>query len=212
MDGACRAFARLVHFIVTSTPIMMKATMQDKATVVSLLSEAFEGNKSVNYIVRQDGKRLERIRSLMEYSFLTCLDSGKVYLSDDGRCCALVLFPDRKRTTLKSILRDLTLIFSVTGLGSVFKVLRRESLIKKRYPADKKMYYIWFMGCDPVFQGRGLGTAMLSFLLEDAARMNRTVYLETSTERNITWYQKLGLSIYSKLDFGYVLYCFRKEN
>jgi hypothetical protein len=191
---------------------MMKATMKEKAAVVSLLSHAFEGNKSVNYIVRQDNKRSARLRALMEYSFLTCLDFGKVFLSEDGRCCALVLFPDRKRTSFRPLWRDIKLIFSVTGVCSVFKVLRRESLIKKQYPAGLKMYYIWFIGCDPAFQGRGLGTTMLCLLLSDAQRMNRPVYLETSTERNIPWYQRAGLEIYSTLDFGYPLYCFRKEN
>lgn len=100
---------------------MIKAKKKDKSVVVQILSQSFKNNKSVNYIVRQDHKLLSRRERLMEYSFLTCMDFGDVFLSEDRQCCALVLFPDRKRTTLTSIWRDMKLIFSVAGVGAVPK-------------------------------------------------------------------------------------------
>lgn len=185
---------------------MIKATIMDKSDVVQILSRSFSDNKSVNYIVRQDSKRDLRISSLMEYSFLTCLDFGEVYLSEDGRCCALVMFPDRKRTTLRSIWRDVSLIFSVASIARQFKVLRREWLIKKRYPSKEDLYYIWFVGCEVESQGRGRGTQMMEFLLSEAEQMKRPVYLETSVERYVPWYQRFGFQVYDQLDLGYTLY------
>ncbi|NQX39079.1 Acetyltransferase (GNAT) family protein [Pedobacter steynii] len=185
---------------------MIKATKLDKSTVVRILSRSFQDNKSVNYIVRQDSGRLLRIDRLIEYSFLTCMDSGEIFLSEDEQCCALVLFPDRKKVTLNAIWRDLKLIFSVTGLRTVLKVLKRESLIKKQYPSGGELYYIWFVACTPESQGKGKGTRMMRFLLSEALSMKRPVYLETSTERNIRWYEGLGLHVYNQLDLGYTLY------
>lgn len=190
---------------------MIKATKEDEHAVTGILSRSFEKNRSVNYIVRQDDKRLERMRDLMKYSFRTCLDFGEVWLSEDRHCNALVLFPDRKTISFRSAWRDLKLIFIVTGIRSVFKVLKRESLIRQHYPCNH-IFYIWFVGCDPDFQGAGRGTAMMHFLLDEARRMGRTVYLETSSERNIPWYQKLGFQIYGELDFGYKLYLLRKQD
>jgi ribosomal protein S18 acetylase RimI-like enzyme len=185
---------------------MIKATKLDKSTVVRILSRSFQDNKSVNYIVRQDHKRCTRLDKLMEYSFLTCMDFGEVFLSHDRLCCALVLFPERKRTTFTTIWRDISLVFSVSGLSALSKVLKRESLIKKHYPSDRELYYIWFVGCIPESQGKGHGTQMMEFLFSDAQQTNRPIYLETSVQRNVSWYTRLGLQLYHQLDLGYTLY------
>ncbi|TCD03158.1 GNAT family N-acetyltransferase [Pedobacter psychroterrae] len=190
---------------------MRNATLNDKSAVVRILSQSFQDNKSVNYIVRQDERIVDRIRGLMEYSFHCCLDFGRVFIAEDGNACALVLFPDRKRTSLSSILRDLKLVFKVIGLGALLKVIRRESLIKRRYTASREVYYLWFIGVLPEWQGRGSGTQLIEEVLLEASRMNRPVYLETSTERNLSWYGGLGFELYDQLDLGYQLYFFRKR-
>ena len=61
---------------------MIKAEIVDKALVVQLLTQAFEDNRSVNYIVLNDDKRTERIAALMDYSFDMCSLFGEVWLSD----------------------------------------------------------------------------------------------------------------------------------
>lgn len=142
----------------------------------------------------------------MEYSFLTCMDFGEIFLSEDRQCCALVLFPEQKRTTLNTICRDLKLVFSVTGLAAIPKLLKRESQIKKYYPSGSNLYYIWFVGCMPESQRKGSGMLMMKFLLSEAGRMKRQVYLETSAVHNIRWYEKLGLYVYHQLDLSFTLY------
>ena len=94
---------------------MKKAEYKDKDLIVEILSKSFETNQSVNYIVKQDSKRLSRIKSLMGYSFEVCYSFGDVFLSDDNKACALVLYPDKKRTTIKSVLLDAKLILSCVG-------------------------------------------------------------------------------------------------
>lgn len=191
---------------------MIKATIEDKALVTEILCASFDDNLSVNYIVRQDDRRRLRVRRLMEYSFFSCLEFGEVYLSDDRACCALVMFPDRKRFSFAAMFRDLRLLFEVSGLTAVFKLLRRESLIKRRYPSDSLLYYIWFVGTLPGAQGKGMGTLMMNFLLAEASRMKRPVYLETSVLQNVAWYQRMGFSVYDTLELGYLLYFLRKLN
>jgi len=48
---------------------MINANPNDRALVVNLLAQSFDDNQSVNYIVKQDDKRIQRIRVLMDYSF-----------------------------------------------------------------------------------------------------------------------------------------------
>src|SRR6185312_1340531 len=76
---------------------MIKATYKDKDRVVDILAKSFDDNQSVNYIVKQDKKRNQRIRKLMVYSFDICYLYGEVFLADDKSGCALILFPDKKK-------------------------------------------------------------------------------------------------------------------
>jgi hypothetical protein len=78
---------------------MQKATGSNKALIVDILTKAFDDNKSVNYIIKQDERRIERTRELSSYSFEICLRFGEIFISEDKTACALMLFPGTKRTT-----------------------------------------------------------------------------------------------------------------
>ncbi len=183
---------------------MKEATLADKKKIVHILTKAFDDNSSVNYMVKQDEKRIERIKFLMNYSFDMCNKYGKVYLSEDENACALVLFPELKKDNFWTIGKDIKLIAKSIGFSNIFKALKRESLIKQAQLKDN-VYYLWFIGVDPSNQNKGLGSELLNGLVNEAKQMGRTVCLETSTKKNIPWYQKNGFEIYNNVDLGYEL-------
>ena len=86
---------------------MRKAIASDKSAVIEILSKSFSDNKSVNYVVKPDRKREVRMRGLMEYSFDMCHAFGQVWMSDDNQACALILFPEKKQTSLRTIWWDI---------------------------------------------------------------------------------------------------------
>lgn len=182
---------------------MRKATQNDKQKVVGILLEAFKKNKSVNYIA---GEKENKIRYLMEYSFESCMDTGEIFISDDGHACAMIQFQDRKKFSLKSTYLDIWLILKTIGIKNIPKALSRESFIKKHYPS-KPFTYLWFIGVTPEKQGNGSGSKMLKHILDYSKSLDRPVYLETSTEQNLPWYKKQGLEIYTVSDrFGFPFY------
>jgi len=189
---------------------MIRAEFKDKDRIVDILAASFDDNNSVNYIVKQDKIRKKRIRRLMEYSFDVCHSFGKVYLSDDKKGCALIVLPDKKKTTLPSILLDLKLIFTCIGLSNVKKAMSREAKIKKLQP-NERMCYLWFIGVDPLEQNKGVGSVLLSEIIDESKSDKRTICLETSTHRNLPWYQKFGFGIYNELDLGYKLFFLKKD-
>jgi len=189
---------------------MMTARYEDKKMVVGILTDAFDDNQSVNYVVRQDGKRKERIRRLMEYSFDVCYAFGKVLLSNDKKACALVVFPDQKKVTLRSALWDLKLVFSCTGLANARKVMRRETMIKKLQPKEP-MYYLWFIGVSAKEQHNGIGTLLLKEIIEESEKEKKVICLETSTLNNLPWYQRHEFVVYNKLNLGYPLFLLKRS-
>lgn len=189
---------------------MIKAKYEDKSLVVEILTSSFDDNKSVNYIIKQDSKRVERIKSLMDYSFEMCYRFGEVFLTDDKRGCALILMPDKKKTSLNSILLDVKFIFSGIGLSNVKKALTRETKIKQ-LQLKGLMYYLWFIGVSPNEQTQGIGSKLMAEVIEVGNSIQRPICLETSTLKNIPWYEKFGFKIYNELDLGYKLF-FMKNN
>ncbi len=189
---------------------MKLASPKDRQHVVNILASSFDDNKSVNYTIKQDSKRFERIKSLMEYSFDVCHLFGKVFLSDDRKGCALIVLPDKKRTTFKSLLLDLKLIFRCIGLANAKQVMAREAKIKKRQPREP-IYYLWFIGVQQGEQGAGIGTLLLHEIIEESQKDKRMICLETSTLKNIPWYQKFGFSIYNDLYIEYKLFFLKRD-
>ena len=190
---------------------MKKADQSKKALVIDILSESFDENKSVNYVVRQENHRKDRIKELMDYSFNVCNAFGEVWISDDEQACALILHPDRKKTTLSTLLWDAKLALSVIGLKRIGAVMGRETKIKSFHPKEP-FIYLWFIGVKPELQNKGIGSRLLKEIIEDSDINKRPIYLETSTERNLPWYQNHGFKIFNSLDIKYTLYMLRRVN
>ncbi len=187
---------------------MKKATKADKKLIIDLLINAFETNKSVNYVVRQGNRRPAALRALMEYSYEMCALFGDVWLSEDRKACALVLYPQNKRGTIAAILLDIKLVLNAIGISGIKKAMARENRIKEKQPQEP-MYYLWFIGVNPEFQLQGIGSKLLQEVLDDAAQKKLPVYLETSTTENLSWYKRLGFEVYDQLELGYTLYFLR---
>ncbi|SDH53007.1 GNAT family N-acetyltransferase [Mucilaginibacter gossypii] len=189
---------------------MKKAEAADKALIIEILSRSFENNQSVNYIVKQDSSRINAIRALMDYSFEMCSLFGDVWLSDNHQACALVLYPQNKRATFKAILLDVKLIIKAIGLLGIKKTLNRESKIKAKQPKEP-MAYLWFIGVEPNQQHKGLGSKLLQEITNDATAKQLPVYLETSTIKNLPWYERFGFIVYSRLELSYNLFFLKRE-
>lgn len=189
---------------------MIKAKYSDKNLIVDILTNSFDTNQSVNYIVKQDQKRVQRVSLLMDYSFEVCYLFGDVFLSNDKKACALVIYPDKKKTNLKSILLDVKLILSSVGLKNIKKAIARESMINKIQSKELK-YYLWFIGVDPEYYNKGIGSILLDEIIEDSEHKKRPIYLETSMLKNLPWYEKFGFQIYHELDLSYKLFFLKRE-
>lgn len=122
----------------------------------------------------------------------------------------MILYPDKKKTTFKSILLDLKLILSCIGIENIKKALARESKIKQLQPKEL-MYYLWFIGVDTEHQNEGIGSILLEEIIKDSKHKQRPIYLETSTLKNLPWYKKFGFQLYNELELSYKLFFLKRE-
>lgn len=182
----------------------------NRITVVDILYHSFKENKSVDFVVKQDKRKDKRLRTLMEYSYYQGSRHGTIYLNENKTACAITLNSIKQKTTLKDIYWDLKLVVECIGITRVFKVLKRESLIKKNHP-NFKYVHLWYIGVLPNHQGKGLGGMLMTEIMNNASEKCLPIYLETSAERNFKFYENLGFTLTNiNSDLGYSLHIYLK--
>lgn len=190
---------------------MIKAKRQDKNLINEILTESFKNNKSVLFAVKNDKKEKERIKILIDYSIDFGHRFGEVFVSDDKKASCIVLYPEKIKPTFKfEVLWNISLAINVIGLANVMSVLKQQSAIKKHHPKES-FYHLWYIGVSPELQGQGKGSGLMNQVLEYLDSKPRPVYLETSTVRNIPWYQRFNFQIIDKLQFSYELNIMKRE-
>lgn len=181
---------------------MSQFTPHQYNRIVTMLEQAFDDNLSVNYVLKQDSKRKQRMHLLMQYTVFQGEQFGKVYLSEDENSCAVIIYPELKRTTLKSIIWDIRLAIGGIGIFNIHKVLQRQKLIYNARPIHD-VVHLWYIGVDPTQQGKGLGSKMLEQIKADH---EKPIFLETSNPRNFSFYESHGFELINELhDLGYPL-------
>ena len=75
--------------------------------------------------------------------------------------------------------------------GRTFAVVE---LLESNHPADPSQY-LWLLGVHPEAQGRGIGSALLSTVLERCDRDGTPAYLEATSPRNRSLYDRHGFVV-----------------
>lgn len=192
---------------------MIKAGKIHKERAIQILSACFDANKTVNYIVKQDAKRKERIRALMDYSFDMCLNAEQIYLTDDLNGVIIASHSDDKLPILEEAFLTVKFVLQVTGIEGIRRALKREHYIKSQHPEDEEFLYIWFMAVDKNAQGKGIGSSMVNEIIRMSNEEQISIYLETSSQANLKFYKKLGFEVYHVSDeslFGYELFFLKR--
>ncbi|MCH5684023.1 GNAT family N-acetyltransferase [Niabella sp. W65] len=146
----------------------------------------------------------------MAYSYEICSMFGQVLITEDESACALLLYPDKKRPSFKSVLLDIQLVFQCLGIKNIKKAANREALIKNLQPKEL-ITYLWFIGVDTDKQNKGLGSNLLKSIISESDQQGRILCLETSTLKNIPWYKKFGFEIYNEVDLTYHLFFLKRK-
>lgn len=187
------------------TKCMKKATYQDREKAVDILCKAFIDiliPNSINFVINKSGNRYSRLKALMEFQFDLSMLDGNVFLSDDYKGC--ILYLDKTEFSFKKLLLEIKLLFACIGVSNMFKVLRREKLLKNFHPKEK-FIHLWLMAVIPNEQGNGIGTKLLNESLEFYT--GKLIYIETTTAENRAFYTQNGFTIFHEtFELNYPLY------
>lgn len=164
---------------------MRKATIIDKQLVSEILLSAFlplKESNSINLVVKQDEKRIERMQILMEYLFEKAFCFGEVFISKNNKACILLKYTDKEKPTLKTILLNIKLVHKCIGIGRVFEVLKRQRLVNKNYPKEKHIRPI-IMGVKKECKGNGTAARLMIKVKNKFKNNQLPIIIDTASEK-----------------------------
>ncbi|MEV5318367.1 GNAT family N-acetyltransferase [Streptomyces sp. NPDC052687] len=166
----------------------------DRDMVVRLLDAAFREDPVSRWVFPgEDYLRATHHRLMAAFTDIV-LDAGRIDVTEDGSACALWLSvpaagpageghddgPAQVREAVDPANERVELIGRLTG---------------EIHPAGRAHAYLWMIGVAPDRQGEGLGTALLTPVLDRCDREGLPAYLEASNAGSRRLYERLGFTV-----------------
>ncbi len=170
----------------------------DVPTLTERLVRAFADDPVANFMFAGD-----RRRRLGLHSFFTSqinrqyLPGGHVYTTEDLAGAAVWGSPDRHRNGLTELLQLLPTAPFLVSARAV-RALRLLFEVDSLHPKEPH-WYLATLGTAPERQGQGVGAALLQPALALADRDGMPAYLESSKERNVSFYARFGFEVVEEL-------------
>ncbi|CAM5463593.1 GNAT family N-acetyltransferase OS=Streptomyces alboniger OX=132473 GN=CP975_23945 PE=4 SV=1 [Streptomyces alboniger] len=166
----------------------------DRADVVRLLDEAFMRDPVSCWVFPGEEHRLRTHGALMGAFFDLALAEGHVDVTEDGAAAALwwsvpaggaAADDGQHGEDGPALLRQ-----AVDPANERVELIGR--LTDASHPADRAHQYLHMIAVRPDRQGEGLGTALVTAVLERCDREGGHAYLEASNVRSRDLYERLG--------------------
>ena len=126
--------------VIAQTFFMLKAEKIHKERTLELLAEVSIKIKSVNWIVKQDKRRKEQIRHLIDYAFDICIAAEQIYLTDDQNGVIISSMSDDKLPFLEEAWLTARFLINVTGLDGIGKSPAERKYVTSFSSAGSRIY------------------------------------------------------------------------
>ncbi|WP_216216136.1 GNAT family N-acetyltransferase [Amycolatopsis aidingensis] len=175
----------------SSSPDVRLATEADVPRAVATLGRAFDELAFTRHIIAAD-RHAERLHEFQELLVRLGLRHGRVWVGAEGAAVAVWTTPETANA--EAAFADLGPRFAAIAGDRAPAQANAEAVMEPHRPKEPA----WFLastGVEPGQQGRGLGTAVLRPGLEEADRVGVPAFLETSVQRNLGFYRRLGFEV-----------------
>lgn len=176
---------------------LRKAELSDKEKVVKIICESFNTNPHVNYILKNDEKREQRLGALSEYAFYFGMRRDGVYLTDDGQGVSIIFEYNKVTINLYDFWCQLILVLKCFTMSRAYWVYKLEKQIKLNRASNVNFLYLWFFGVTNETLGTSNGRDMMKFIFDMSLKKKMPIYLETSLRRNSVIYKRYGFEEYN---------------
>jgi len=168
------------------------------------LGQAFESDPMFQWLFPDPATRPESCRELTRVPLLYGHRFGRVMESNDAKAVAIWIPPDRPISMIGLIRSAMLAMPFHIGFGPFARFLGANMVMDRFHQkyAPEPHWYFFALGVAPELQGRGLGTALITEGLQRADKDGCPAYLETSSERNVAYYERFGFKVVGEAPLG----------
>jgi len=171
----------------------MRASMPD---AVETLTLAFTDDPLMGWLFEEDDKRPAQLRIWWRWIIDNRAAHVEVHDTADSRSAAIWHGPDPVEGTTGASFPDM--LAGLIGVDAMQRKLQGMSVIPAAHPTERH-WYLAAVGTRPEFQGMGSGPRVLHPVLERCDTAGLPAYLESSNERNVPFYERLGFVVRGRI-------------
>ena len=197
------------------SPISLQESQLDQAA--ELLARVFQHDAMMIYFVANHMRLLDKPLRFYRANIRMGLMYGDVYTTPSMDGLAVWLRPGNTDFTLGQMLRSGLLTGTLSmGLKSMSRFMRSFSAVEglTKRSISGPHWLLLFLGVDPPQQGKGLGGKLIAPILRRADKERTPCYLESTNERNLTFYKRHGFEIAGEQQIpggGPMMWAMRRE-
>ncbi len=177
--------------VLTTTGDVRKAQTADAAAIASALAAAFTDDPVFRWILPDDAARPAATRAFFDLVVDILAPHDDTWTTTAGVTGAALWVPagqvpmsDERAERFAGEMAELC-----APHGD--RILELVGLMDEQHPHEPHEY-LWFVGVVPAAQGRGLGSALMTPVLERADRAGHPAYLEATSSHNKALYERHG--------------------
>lgn len=178
-------------------PTVRAATPADEASAIDTVVLAFAADPVARWCWPDSHHYLSSMPSFARAFGGGAFNHNAACCTDDFAGAALWL-PPNAHPDDDALGEVLERTVSASIRGDLFAVFEQ---MAKYHPAEPH-WYLPLIGVDPAHQGRGYGSALMTYALQRCDRDHAAAYLESSNPRNIPLYQRHGFEIVGTIQAG----------
>ena len=179
-----------------SSPLLVKTDPACSSAVAALEEDPFYRSICAPYYSDTVRRRVV-LAKYFDYSIQEGRELGRcIHLADETRGVAVWLLPQSSRLESQAAQRKRTFLhaaLSPKGSENYYRIIEFMSA-KSASLVDEAAWYLSIVAVDHAAQGQGLGRKLLEPTITEADHAGVTCYLETFSQRNLSFYQRLGFS------------------
>jgi GNAT superfamily N-acetyltransferase len=184
------------------SPELRKATRADNDRIAATFASAFEDDPTFSWFFPDPASRRRRLHGFFAYCFPhMALPFDETWMTEDGAAVAVWIPPDQWKMPATQQLRMLPGFVRWAGRRTP-RVLRTLGTMDKHHPHDPPSWYLLGLATEKERQSKGLGSALVSHMLQRSDAEGIPAYLESSCPRNIPFYARHGFVESDPLPLG----------
>jgi GNAT superfamily N-acetyltransferase len=172
-------------------PLVRRASADDRAPVLKTVAAAFASDPGWDFILAAEYERL--VEHFVGALFDVRIRTDHVWVTSDLASVAMWDAPDKSGFDRDYAERIWEGYRAIAGRLATQRLSSYNEAVAAVAPSEPH-WYLGVLATIPVRQRRGLATAVLTPVLDEADRCETSCCLETSTEQNRRFYERRGFT------------------